>query len=355
MILTYDGDWSIASSTEQHAFRMTECYLPESEQAIYIAFPWASLFQHADNPADQKQLFAHIEKLKNILSLLKNKKIVTVFQSKCFSQYKTLFLDLGITDIFWCHTKVGDSLLDNTSIRLWPFPTLASGSYNHSAWGNRPHLLASSKSYSAATFSTFHYCNHISIADAKFFLLADSNSSLIWTCIEHETIPVVTDTTFLPPGNKALWQTAVVFCERSDKATQNLSNGLELLSNNEEEYLNKLHAIRQLKLLYGKDYFIFDIVKFLISPENFLQENSNQRPIFSLNQSLITESYSPIEDSNIFILSFISKMLASKGKHKHKLIDLNYKVKLLSALEQADKKNTILCGKIMIFYKVELV
>ncbi|WP_298036027.1 exostosin family protein [uncultured Desulfuromonas sp.] len=320
-VVGYDADWQFPAITEKQAYTKAVELLPEVPGVVYFGFPWATLIDRLANGT------ADAEVLKDTLygfrsELKKFKRVVTVCQHILMLDFQDLFIDLGVTDIFWTHAVKGqESLSKNSDVRIHPFPlfpvqALDSGSqidpsqkkYLFSFIGAKANdwYLTNSRElilehlgqderglvvgrekwhYEGVVYQ--HQIFKRSGADDKdlidndasqqfknamalsLFSLCPSgsgpNSIRLWESFGSGVIPVVLADTYLPPGDQALWEEATVSCAEKLEDILALPDRLEALSRDEALLERKRKALRQLWMLYGPDHFVYDIQKLFIS------------------------------------------------------------------------------------------
>ena len=119
MILAYDAEWQYPAITEQHAYLQAKRFLPRCAEAVYIGFPWATLFDAVARKA------SHLSHLEDELATLvaqvpDNVRVVTVCQHIDLEKYLGFLKRSGITDVFWSHALAKGNFLPNSRVRAWP-------------------------------------------------------------------------------------------------------------------------------------------------------------------------------------------------------------------------------------------
>lgn len=314
----HDDDWQFPAITEKHAFKMVSTLMPQFNNAVYLAFPWATLIDRIQNNVSSANML--LEKLMDFKKKLpSDKAIITVSQHILTLRYQKLFADVGVTHVFWSHAiKKQESFPDFPKIRILPFPlypvqvsdSLQSYAVTDRNWlfsfvgaksnswyltdvrNNIIELLSKDKRGLVIARQNWHYDKIVydhqikgistgdklvndnashefrKIVSDSIFSLCPSgsgpNSIRLWESIGFGAIPVILADTYQPPGNMALWEEASVFCPETIEAIKALPDRLAELSNNQELLARKRHAMKQLWNLYGPDCFIYDIQKLLI-------------------------------------------------------------------------------------------
>lgn len=319
-----DYNWQYPAQTEKNAFEKL-LGLEIVGGTCLLSFPWATYIDLHNNGKAKAEIFnLALEKIKKFLK--KYNKVVTVCQHILMENYLELFQDIGVTDIFWSHkTKSKTSLADKYNIRTYPFPLFAVNYVENNLdnkrdilfnfvgaksdqyyltdtrnkifkyLGNEPKSVVASRE--GWHFHDVVYNKQVNQTAEKnsddtkrkadefkellvrsLFTLCPSgsgpNSIRLWEAIGSGSIPVILADTYEPPGNKSLWEQAVVFCEESDEAIRCLPDRLRKISDNEDKLYQMRNTMSQLWLLYGPDTFVTDL-------EMFLRENaykSNSKP-----------------------------------------------------------------------------
>jgi len=321
-IVAYNAEWHTPEITEQHAFCQAAKLLPEVPGVVYFGFPWATLIERLNS----KQSSAVI--LQNVLndaraSLDKQKSVITVCQHSDMLRYQDLFMECGITHVFWSHTVKGQNCFPkNNKIQILPFPQypVQATDCASSPETTRKYLYSfvEPKSKGWVTSSTteivlntltgrqdgyvipssnWDFDNVLQDAGSQgevnieqdfvkssvpicsvpievarilresIFSICPSgpNSTRLWESIGCGAIPVVLSDNYLPPGNKALWELATVSCPERLEDISALPERLAAIARDKELLDQKPHAMRQLWMLYGPDCFIYDIQKLFLS------------------------------------------------------------------------------------------
>jgi hypothetical protein len=323
-ILSYDAEWQSPEFTEKHAFSQAVKFLPEVPGVLYFGFPWATLIDMLQsNRPEGNRLIAVLASTKH---LTKDKKhVITVCQHKDLPGYQNIFTEAGITHVFWPYAGQGqDCFPEYNDIKVSPFPLapVPMRDYQSSEAEGKKHLYAfiepktkgpdASKSIElilrhlagnrcgvVIARSQWDFENILGdqmpagqaapqeghpggpvpiepwrILEASLFSLCPSgpnpNSARLWESIGCGAIPVIFGDTHFLPGSKALWDQATVLCSERPEDILALPDHLETLSRDTALLERKRHAMRQLWMLYGPDFFIYDIYKLFLE---LAQEN----------------------------------------------------------------------------------
>ena len=318
-IKAYDAEWSCQEFTEQHALFQVDKLLPDVPGAVYLAFPWTMLIDQLNS----KELSA--DKLREAVNAVKpslneHKYVVTVCQHVDMLNHQELFIENGITHVFWAHAVKGQHCFsDHEQIKIMPFPLLpfkvndfapschVARRYLYSLIfprseerisGNSLELILAelsdkheataipfiSRDYNEGLSGTVIYdkldierkkvigappIERAGILHESIFSLCFSSAGLsvsrLWESIACESIPVVLSDSYLPPGSSALWELATVSCSGRVEDIMALPDRLAALARDVDLLEQKRHSLRQLWMIYGPDCFIYDIYKLFLS------------------------------------------------------------------------------------------
>lgn len=321
-VFGHDRDWQYPAITEKHAFVKMNELLPEKDGlasgTAYIGYPWATRIDLATHGAHRK---AKLQELEAALPPLAQaaaafERRVTVCQHIRLEQYIHLFVEAGITDIYWSHCRIGQRHFPNApEIRLHPFPLFpvqqvpATCQNRHKGreilfsfvgakstpiymTQSRSEIIALLRDHPAGHIidrDTWHFnkvvYDHQIIDRAKksekliddsasdkfkqimensTFTLCPSgtgpNSIRLWEAILNGSIPVVLSDMYAPPGKDRLWSTAVVECEETPEAIAALPDQLIALSQDLDSLHRKRVALSVLSHRYGPSTFVYDIL-----------------------------------------------------------------------------------------------
>ncbi len=318
-VLGFDSDWQYPAITEKYAYQMANKFLTKDnfeQNVVYFGFPWATLIDKLLHSQDKTEANALIEKLSRLQDELKKyKKIITVCQHIRMLEFESIFDEVGITDIFWSHTTKDQNLLPSyPHISLHPFPLYpvqaidieakeTEKKYLYSFVGTRPNksYLTDSRNKIIDSLSDdsrgliiarnqWHYNKIVydhqvlkkvkkadglidnsaseefkQVMQQSVFALCPSgsgpNSIRLWEAIGLGAIPVVLADTYLPPGDRALWDEATVICSEKLEDIKALPDRLAEIQKDEQLLQRKREALKQLWMRYGADCFVYDIVK----------------------------------------------------------------------------------------------
>lgn len=315
-IVAYDDEWSGNDLTERHAFTQAIRLLPASPSVRYFGFPWGKLIDQLQSGQKAgKHLLGMLSDSKKLLGEYRN--VVTVCQHRELLKHQDLFAAAGITHLFWPHISPGQKSLPNFKhIGVHPFPAMPfprPATLPHKT--ERSHLLSCPEAgmWKEASYEPVYRqlntdsrvtiisgdvstAGHehagqgaIAVHRASWRILQDSHFSLcfnagpawLWTALHCGAIPVFPDRIPPLPGNPALWEQASVCCATGQKAIDELPGRLEQMAGNGALLELKRRALRQLRLLYGTDCFIYDIIQLLVSLVESPAEESTAQPCLS--------------------------------------------------------------------------
>lgn len=317
-----DHDWQFPAVTERHAFhRLREAgAIPEG--VTYIAYPWATLIDKIQANAPDAPF--HLEKFRDFRrGIPEGTTRVTVCQHVLLKDYLSLFAECGLSEIFWPHVTRADlaaNLRDGISLHPFPlYPVQVTGMAPPDEAASRPHLFSFIGARSDRYYLTrarewiidllaghprglvvgrdrWHYHavvydhqirpRHGWSTDAATFIdqsaserfrasLARSvfalcpsgsgpNSIRLYETLGSGAIPVILADTYAPPGDRALWEAAAVFCGETREEIEALPARLEAIARDPGRLAAMRHACRQLWMLYGPECFVYDIQRWML-------------------------------------------------------------------------------------------
>ena len=315
-IIAHDADWQFPAITEQHAFQRALQLFPEIPNAIYVAFPWATLIDKLNtNAVDKRVLLSSLRQLP--VPRTPGLRVFTVCQHILLRKFEYLFAETGITDVFWPHLTEGENdTKAEPAFTLHPFPLYPvqfprledrnfdrERKYLYSFIGARANqwylartrdwiidqlggdqralVVARDKWHYNRTVYDFQTHKRLDAdptveneARAREFkdVLRDSlfslcpsgtgpNSIRLWESIAVGAIPVVLADGLRLPGPAELWQQAAVFCEETPQAVSELPERLAAIAADAGRVASMRQALRQLWHVYGTEHFITDVVE----------------------------------------------------------------------------------------------
>lgn len=320
MLVFHDSEWQFPAITEQHAFRQARLYLPDSPDVLYVAFPWATLFDRMErSPSTSTELLARLQSWRR--DLPEGQYRVTVCQHIHLYKHKQHLVDLGITDVFWSHATKDNQVIPGTSIRVWPFPLYPVHKIEDASVHRKAYLFSFVGATSNQWYLTdtrkqldrligdhkagliklrekWHFNkvvydhqveNKVSASDVlvdneadveyKEFLRSSHfalcpagtgpNSIRLWECVESGIIPVILADTYLPPGNRELWEQGAVFCSENSEEIRRLPERLASIAKDQKCLQSMQASLEQIRLLYGADCFVYDLIEFFLNPSHF--------------------------------------------------------------------------------------
>ena len=364
-VVGYDHDWQYPAITEKHAFEKARKLLPAANNILYVGFPWATLIDKLNNISDDAhELYAQLLSLN--LPKRSGARIVTVSQHIMTLDYRKLFFESGVTDIFWSHAvKQQTSIHDGRKIEIHPFPLYPvqraeavrtkeseEREFLYSFVGARSNkwyltkvrdwildLLSDDERGFIAGRDNWHYNKIVydhqirkkaaagdqliddqasqqfsQIMLKSVFALCPSgsgpNSIRLWEAIGMGAIPVILADTYKPPGSSDLWKAAAVFCEESPKAIRELPDRLAEMAKDTSLIEEKRQALRLLWQLYGPETFIYDIQKFFY--RNDVNVDSHDAQLQVLARQINDGALKKAQDYDSF-LELCSAMLTLKS------------------------------------------
>jgi hypothetical protein len=124
--------------------------------------------------------------------------------------------------------------------------------------------------------------------------------------------------TYLPPGNEALWREATVPCQEKLKDIIALPDHLEAISKDSALVERKRHAMRQLWMMYGPDFFVYDIQKQFLSLANetidFTRTAFSYSKLLSISNAIYRAKCIDESTLRIFTLGCSSRIMADPLK-----------------------------------------
>jgi hypothetical protein len=356
--------------TEQHAFNQVARLPINAPGIVYFGFPWATLIDLlTGKKADAERLKAILRECSQFFK--PGEKVVTVCQHILMLNYQEIFAAAGISHVFWAHTIKGvGTFPDYPGIKIHSFPLypvqmigeVIDASHVRSllfsfvgakenSWyltQARSFILEGLKDdkrgfvagrdawhYNKAVYE--HQINKKEIPVAELvdqeaaeefkqvlrnsiFTLCPSgsgpNSIRLWESIGFGSIPVILADTYLPPGDPALWQEAVVFCPETLAAIKALPDRLEGMAKDPVVLARKRHAMQKLWMMYGPDSFIYDIQKLLLALQGKRGPLIEPRvlsfePLVTLAKKIIAHKEIRGEELGVFILACSTRAISA--------------------------------------------
>ncbi|MEZ5997564.1 MAG: exostosin family protein [Hyphomonas sp.] len=347
-LIAHDADWQFPAVTEAHAFIRAKELLPEVPGVCYLAFPWATLFDHMNSKNSNSDPV--IQALAEISPASRGyERVVTVCQHIHMLQYAEQLTGAGVTDVFWSHAAKDQKeiiAVDGRTLRIHPFPLypVQAVEIDHGRiGGDRRYLFSfigakSNKWYLThsrewildalgdhpkgfvAGRDSWHYqkivyehqiertadepTNLVDDEASRVFreLLLDSvfslcpsgsgpNSIRLWESIGAGSIPVILADTYQVPGNPELWNNAVVFCQETAEDIAALPERLEAIAADPELMVSMRKHLEQLWMLYGPDTFITDIHRYYVDAAGAEHAARDVQPLNILAQRINSGEY----------------------------------------------------------------
>lgn len=346
-VLSYNASWNSENHTEKLAHTKALKFLPYLSNTCYLGFPWSTIIDLINTK--KSEYFGFIDIFLRSRSLLKNyEHIITVCHHFDFINHIDMFSKAGVTHVFTPQFSAAQHFFSKyPNLKLYPFPHAPFQlSDNCDKIAGKKYLfsyIVPEKNQNlrpcgfldlfscdhpgtilACNFNDFDQTtgdggqklttvkpqNHIQstqndlprfLAHSVFFLCSSQssvNSQLLWDSIGCNTIPVIIGDTLNLPGNKSLWEDATVTCSDRRQDIFELPGYLAALSKDEARLQRKRNALRQLWMLYGPDFFIYDIHKLFLF---IALENAKAQDIkFNYSYSRLFSMASIINSSNIY-------------------------------------------------------
>jgi hypothetical protein len=317
-VAAHDRDWQFPAITEKHAFACIRAQGGAPSGVVYVAFPWATLIDKLQTrAADAAQFLALFRAF--IRFLPPEGRRVTVCQHVLMRRFMVLFEDAGIHHIFWSHATVADRTPTEGDPEIHPFPLYpvqlpAEDGEHVGSDDARPYLFSFIGARPDRFYLTqvrawilddlkgepdglivgrdgWHYQKVVydhqvlrtgnasagaaplvddktsvefqkSLRSSTFSLCPSGsgpNSIRLWESIGAGSVPVIMADTYQPPGPRALWEQAAVFCDETPEAVRALPARLRALAAEPGRLVEMRQAMQQLWLLYGPGSFVSDI------------------------------------------------------------------------------------------------
>lgn len=377
-VIGFDANWQYPAITEKHAYKMAIQYLSsyKNSNIAYFGFPWATLIDHIlHNKKDISKADVLRENLfKFKTDLKKYDKVVTVCQHIHMLKIEELFDKLGITDVFWTHAIKEQKLFPSFSnISIHPFPLypvqaidfkqnnikkkyvfsfVGAKAPNYYLTDTRNIIIDHLKGHPNGLVvgrDTWHYNRAVydhqihgkekdtknivdkttseqfqKVMKESVFALCPSgtgpNSIRLWEAIAFNVIPVILADTYLPPGDKALWDEATITIPENLDAIKSLPQYLESIHKDSNMLDRKRQGLKQLRMKYSKDTFIYDIIgfftKFLGNADSVGKKKDidsiiyKDRILIKLVNKINNNSSTDLED-NLYILKITTLLFSN--------------------------------------------
>ncbi len=389
-ILRYQGGWEGAQKTEKSALEQCEKFFPQVPGVLYLGFPWSTLIGQleCDLPLG-KRLLAALADLDS--GFFKDRELITVCSHPGLLKYQKIFADAGVKHVFWSHTdNRADRFQRWPEISLYPFPLVSEKACEPSRHGagrrtrlftfidvSRDNVLRGSWNLDVnlsleENSPIVEEVRGLGKTESDLGVLGESVFSLcpprpglspllLWESIELGAIPVLFPGNFLLPGDQRLWGEATVSCSGAARDIRALPERLAVLGNDVALLERKRHALRQVRMLYGADCFIYDVLKLSLSLADWSEEGSSCRPGLSydgfsrLAKMILAEGGDNKQLSDLFIIGCSSRASTNPGEfvsHFKKNDDLRKAYRI--ALEGCDRKHANVMEKVLGVRKIDL-
>ena len=298
--------WQYPAITEKHAAQKLITLLSPDKDRLYFAFPWATLFDMIDFDNDK------LAPVKGILDAMRKKaigkkRVVTTCQHIMMRRHHEFMKSVGITDIFWSHSEKGLDHIGGMKIHPFPlFPVLKKDSerppakYLFSFVGaktsesrlNLIKILGNEVGGLMMERPEWHYGRIVygkqvkkkntpefseatsvemkekereyseTLISSQFSLCprgTGPNTIRLWESVEFGSIPVIISDDHRLPGAANLWREAAVFVK--EDSIGSIPSILRKIAKNKESITRMQDALRCIKIMYGRESFVTDIVK----------------------------------------------------------------------------------------------
>jgi len=315
--IIFDEGWQYPAITEKHAsmqMMKVDSILPYQ----FVGFPWATLIDFK-NRAKEDDVSIYLDKLMSCPMPFSERRI-TVSQHISTLKRIDFFKEMGVTDIFCAHATDDKYLVDGIRIHAFPLypvqtPTLNSIIEKNSLSRPRKFLYSFVGTYPEKGYISdirkkifdnftdpsgiiirrkeWHYEQIVykkqigggdldeqtkleknaqeqeykQILSESTFSLCPSgsgpNSIRLWESLGSLSIPVIFSNNLRLPGDQSLWNRAALILREDTESPENIIKELSRISKDESTLLEMRKACMELWLRYGKDCFVYDILKLL--------------------------------------------------------------------------------------------
>ncbi len=335
-IIEIDREWQYPAITEKHAFEKLKSSGVKNSNVCYVAFPWATYIDKIKNGKDGSDLLFDLKMELMKIDSTRYSRIITICQHIRMLEVCDLMVELGITDVFWSHKVKHQDSRGNLNIHPFPlYPTQVSPGQGkipkdilYSFVGARSNqwyltdvrnLIIDGIEKKADVVikgrETWHYNDivykeqvhglqidsqlaknnknnaeeYVDVMNRSRFALCPSgsgpNSIRLWECVEMGIIPIVLAETYDPPMSKELFESCVVNINESQDAVLDLDRVVRNIT--EDKYKEMLNHLASMKLLYGKENFVYDVVNMIYSTDapklSFLELVSDSPKILGIS------------------------------------------------------------------------
>jgi len=318
--------WQMPNATEAYAAHTVYSRAPHLAKC-YLSYPWATWIDRAHRGLSRPLLPQRYRKQQE------RGLLCTVCQHIWALEHVELFLDSGVTDLFWSHTPKG--LTHYRGLRIHPFPLYPVRYASHPPKSEprpaceRPLLYSFIGAYDESLYISsarswifelpqradavvkrrgeWHYeqyvyreqllgMAHDSKQDSKLkeealeyantlemscFSLCPSgsgpNSIRIWEALGFGAIPVIIADSLKLPGDQELWQGAAIVVSEREDSVANLPVLLEEIASDRARVATLQNAGKKLWERYGLGGFTLDIQDLISHPAPTLYQLAKQR------------------------------------------------------------------------------
>jgi glycosyltransferase involved in cell wall biosynthesis len=343
-IIIHKTDWQYPAITEKHAALKASQMLPEKEDYCYFGFPWATLVDMIEcGDYGRQRLLSELGRYRDRLKCYK--RVFTTCQHVLQYKYTKLLAWIGVTDVYWSHhTSERGRAINGLNVRAFPLYPLQATLHADIVSAkapkrSRPFLYSFVGARNCDGYLTnirewlvdeltgnpeakiiardqWHYQQDVyknqietaqsnELADANenwshlqsfrakeytelmldsIFTLCPSgsgpNSIRLWESLMLNSIPIILSDTHILPGPRSLWANAVVCLPETKETICRLKHFIDRIP---AETISQAYIfMEQLKVLYGPDTFITDILS------DWLDQISDFTPCEDLHPAKIT-------------------------------------------------------------------
>lgn len=306
-VIAHDADWQTPARTEHHAFKRVNELWRGTEGWSYLGFPWATLIDLQNHGSDRRlELEAMLADVAS--ELPKGTRVITVCQHIHARRIAPLMAGVGVTDLFWSHTRIGESRFCGLDVHPFPLfpvqgvdPTEArrdilfsfvgaradqwypTGTRNWIIDQLRHHRRGLILERDAWHFDRAVYSAQIrgetttptpaevrheaefrdALARSVFVLCpagSGPNTIRVWEALQAGAIPVILSDVWRPPGDPEAWASAAVFRAETEQAVRKLPGELARIARDKRLLQCLRRHGRELHRSYGPDSFVTDII-----------------------------------------------------------------------------------------------
>ena len=321
-VFSIDHSWQKPAITELHAFNQIKSIKglsagPFEGELTYVGFPWATLidFRNQRQVEKGKELFAELDKIR----AFGTSRRVTVCQHIAAAKHIELFKHIGITDLFWSHARLNQSIIDG--VRIAPFPLYP---VNRRAKFRPANVERTGRKFLFSFVGAYveaHYLSDIRekivqdfvhersfvelknrwhfedivygkqihgrslkkdeiarvdkdtssfkrLLENSTFTLCPSgsgpNSIRLWETFTYSSIPVIFSNDLWLPGNQQIWSEAALIFPETNVNAKEIMDIMEDIEQDSQKLEKMRRAGTKIVAKYGVDNFIHDIKRLVV-------------------------------------------------------------------------------------------